>query len=858
MIRLRVLGEVELFSATGAGLEAVIRQPKRLALLVYLLCGPRRFHRRDTLLALFWPDHDAAHARAALRRALFFLRRHLGDGVIETRGDDVAVTREGVWCDAIEFDAAMARGEPAVAVPLYRGPLLDGVFLPSAPDVERWLDDERPRRRRLAADGALALARTAEGAGDVAAATRWAGAAADLSDDEEALAFRLHLLTRFQRRDEALAVFQRYAERRRADLDLAPSPELQAVADAIRAAPPRRPPIAVAEPERVVAVLPFAVRGAPELAYLAEGMIDLLSAKLDAVAGLRTVDPLAILPQVRATGGAADPESARLLAAGLHAGWFVLGSIVGTGDTLHAAATLYRTDGGEEVRGSVECARDAGPGGFVDQLARQLLVGHSEASGGRATSLAGATTDSLPALRAFLGAREARRLGRYEAARDGFAGAVAADPLFALGHVRHAGMLAACAQLAEARAACAAAGRLRERLSERDRLLLDAQAAWFDGDAATAEVLYWRVIAEAPDDVEAWFQLGDTQFDANPYRGRSCTEARPAFERVLELDPDHVGAMLHLARIESLEHRLDALERLARRIDALSPGSDQALAARGMSAFARADRGQQAALVAALAGRRLRSIARVAGDVVLYAVGIDALDGVARVLLRVTPDGALGVLHRIVLALVAAAGGAWSEAERELDRADHPAALIYRGLLATLPTRAADRAALQDVCIRLESWRPAPTMPQPNSVLAVLDEAQPILRHYLLGLAHAWLGDAPRAEAAAAACAALDPPVSAPLLNRQLAAGIRARSALEQDDPHAALQMLRGMRCPGWPELVIWSPFHGYAAERLALAQAAAATGRHAEAAAWAAGLAQRSPTEVVFRAEAIRIGLLP
>jgi len=214
MIRLRVLGEVELFSATGAGLEAVIRQPKRLALLVYLLCGPRRFHRRDTLLALFWPDHDAAHARAALRRALFFLRRHLGDGVIETRGDDVAVTREGVWCDAIEFDAAMARGEPAVAVPLYRGPLLDGVFLPSAPDVERWLDDERPRRRRLAADGALALARTAEGAGDVAAATRWAGAAADLSDDEEALAFRLHLLTRFQRRDEALAVFQEFAAKK--------------------------------------------------------------------------------------------------------------------------------------------------------------------------------------------------------------------------------------------------------------------------------------------------------------------------------------------------------------------------------------------------------------------------------------------------------------------------------------------------------------------------------------------------------------------------------------------------------------------------------------------------------------------
>jgi hypothetical protein len=419
-------------------------------------------------------------------------------------------------------------------------------------------------------------------------------------------------------------------------------------------------------------------------------------------------------------------------------------------------------------------------------------------------------------------------------------------------------MLAACAQVEEARAACAAAGRLRERLSERDCLLLDAQAAWFDGDAATAEVLYWRVIAEAPDDVEAWFQLGDVQFDANPYRGRSCTEARGAFERVLELDPDHVGAMVHLARIESLERRLDPLDALARRIDALSPGSDQALATRGMCAFARGDRGQQAALVASLAGRRLRSIARVAGDVVLYAVGLDALDGVARVLLRVTPGGALGALDRIVLALVAAAGGAWSEAERELDRADHPAALMYRALLATLPTRAADRAALQAVRARLESWRPAARTPQPNSVLTVLDEAQPILRYYLLGLVHAWLGDGPQADTAAAACAALDSPASAPLLGRQLAAGVRGRGALQRGDPYAALEVLRGMRCPGWPELVIWSPFHGFASERLALAQAAAAVGRAAEAAAWAGGLAQRSPTEVAFRAEAVRLGLLP
>jgi hypothetical protein len=242
----------------------------------------------------------------------------------------------------------------------------------------------------------------------------------------------------------------------------------------------------------------------------------------------------------------------------------------------------------------------------------------------------------------------------------------------------------------------------------------------------------------------------------------------------------------------------------------------------------------------------------------MYAVGIDALDGLARTLLRIAPAGALGAMHRVVLALVAAAGGAWTQAERELDDAGNPVALMYRAILGLLPSRAGDRAVLAALRARLESWRPAPATPQPNLALAVLDEAQPILRQYMLGLTHAWLGDIPQAEAAAAACARIDPPGSAPHLARQLATGVRARAALERGDPQAAWELLQGMRCPGWPELVIWSPFHGYATERLALAQAAAALGRHAEAAAWAGGLAQRAPSEIPFRAEASRLGLLP
>ena len=54
MIALRTLGALDLSASDGRDVLAVLRQPKRCALLVYLaLAGPERFRRRDTVVALF-------------------------------------------------------------------------------------------------------------------------------------------------------------------------------------------------------------------------------------------------------------------------------------------------------------------------------------------------------------------------------------------------------------------------------------------------------------------------------------------------------------------------------------------------------------------------------------------------------------------------------------------------------------------------------------------------------------------------------------------------------------------------------------------------------------------------------------
>ena len=126
MVRLRTLGALDLRDADGRELRGVLAQPKRAALLAYLaLATPRGPTRRDTLLALFWPEQDAEHARNALSQALHFLRRALGpDALVSANGDDLIIGQGNVWCDAVEFQEALDAGRSAEALELYRGELL--------------------------------------------------------------------------------------------------------------------------------------------------------------------------------------------------------------------------------------------------------------------------------------------------------------------------------------------------------------------------------------------------------------------------------------------------------------------------------------------------------------------------------------------------------------------------------------------------------------------------------------------------------------------------------------------------------------------------------------------------------------
>jgi DNA-binding SARP family transcriptional activator len=237
VIEFRVLGVVTLLGGDGRELRSVLAQSKRVALLAYLAAAsPRRFHRRDSLLALFWPELDQEHARAALRQALHGLRRALGAAAIESRGDDeIGLAEAALWCDASAFDAAVDAGDHVAALALYRGDLLDGFFISGAPEFERWLEEARARLRRRVIDTAWAFAEVRRVAGDAALAAHWARhAAALVRDDEGSLRRLLALLGELGDVAGALHAYDAFARRLAAEYEATPAAETRALVAAIR------------------------------------------------------------------------------------------------------------------------------------------------------------------------------------------------------------------------------------------------------------------------------------------------------------------------------------------------------------------------------------------------------------------------------------------------------------------------------------------------------------------------------------------------------------------------------------------------------------------------------------------------
>ena len=617
----------------------------------------------------------------------------------------------------------------------------------------------------------------------------------------------------------------------------------------------------------VVAVLPFAVRGGEQYAYLQEGMVDLLSTNLDGAGPLRALDPRALLGRVTRTregeaartGRVLAPEEARDIARGFGAGLFVLGDVVGVGDRVRISASLYDARRGKEAARAVVDGSPTELFALVDQLTRQLLAGYPGQSPDHLTGLAALTTSSLPALKAYLAGASEYRAGRFDAAEAAFQRAVALDTTFALAHYQLSNTLLWVARGGWDSVANTGLRAVRHsaRLTPRARLVVEAYAAFRTGDLDRAERLYRSIVGAYPDDVEAWYQLGDVLYHGNAPRGRSFVEARPAFTRVLEIEPDHVGALLHLLRIALAERRHAEADTLIRRAAGLgTPPLRAELAA--LRAFAMGDAAARDQAVRALREMPDEVVRVTAMRVALFTGDLDAAERIARMLVAPQRAPEFRAVGRLQLADLALARGRRGAARAELDSAALVApgigpaiALEYRALHLGQAFLAVPRAELEAMRDTLRRWD-ATVPPTAFPMWAVYNGLHGYIRRYLIGLLSIRLGDLPEAERQARALEgdAATRTGDARALAVGLGRSLRGHTLAARGAPDSALAAFEAGRALV-SEGLLDAPLANQATDRYARAEVLRALGRDDEAHAWYASLGETTMDLVAFAAPA-------
>jgi tetratricopeptide (TPR) repeat protein len=327
----------------------------------------------------------------------------------------------------------------------------------------------------------------------------------------------------------------------------------------------------------VIAIAPFRVTGADSsLGYLREGMVDLLAAKLGGTAALRPTDPRSLLAAwTRAARGAGElaEDDAVKVAAALGAGRMLEGEIVGTRGRVSMNARIVDVPSGSvRARATAEGSPDSLTQ-LVDHLAATLLV---LGSGEGEQHLAGLTSTSLPAVRAYLDGEALLRRGTFGEASKKFLQAYQIDSTFAL-----AGVGAARAGewgFGYEAAPVEAAWRHRDRLAPRDLACLTVYLgpkypapAGARDEVQAAE----RFVELAPDSPDAWYKLADNLFHYGMLTAvpEAFRRAEAAFARSLALDSSYAPTFQHLSEIATFFDDTAGVIRgraLLRRIDSVS------------------------------------------------------------------------------------------------------------------------------------------------------------------------------------------------------------------------------------------------------------------------------------------------
>ncbi|WP_337870880.1 tetratricopeptide repeat protein [Meiothermus sp.] len=240
MLQLRLLGPPY---AQLEGQRWELASSKPVYLLLYL-AYQGDWVSRAHLAALFYPDQDEPTARHRLRLLLSRLRELPWAGGLEAEPQRL---RFRVATDVQAFSAAIQQQDWPKAIQLHQQPLLNQFPIREADTFEAWLEAEREELRSLWREAVLetTLALGQNGRHKEAAGLLRQVWEQDIFDEQILQAYMRSLHAQGSR-DGALAVFELFKGQLQSELGLAPLPETEQLAEAIRQGRPPAPPPAPA------------------------------------------------------------------------------------------------------------------------------------------------------------------------------------------------------------------------------------------------------------------------------------------------------------------------------------------------------------------------------------------------------------------------------------------------------------------------------------------------------------------------------------------------------------------------------------------------------------------------------------
>ena len=306
------------------------------------------------------------------------------------------------------------------------------------------------------------------------------------------------------------------------------------------------PAARVAAGADLIAVMPLSAVSDSSLARLGQDLVVTLSANLDGVGSLHTVDAVTLLMRARKAPSPLPLADARKLASDLGARSVLTGTLINAGDRVRASVALHRVESDSMIASATALASPSDIAAITDSLTWGIL--QQVWRRGRAPSpvLAGITTRSVEALRAFLdGERNFQRLAADSALAE-YRRAFEIDSNFVQAYLRYhflnGWMVRAVDTTVERRLTA-----LKARLPERERLYLETSQL---RGALPERLARWKALAERyPDYPPVLMAAADPIVHSGPYYGIPISEAKPLLDRLEKLVPEHGDTRFHQALV---------------------------------------------------------------------------------------------------------------------------------------------------------------------------------------------------------------------------------------------------------------------------------------------------------------------